>query len=446
MKKYIFFLSAVVFFIASCDKKLDLLPRQSVAEEVALSSDVNVKKVLNGAYDALSSGSLYGGDVLLYSELLGADGEIRWEGTYNQPREIWQKSILTTNSFVTATWSQGYYTINIANNVLSAINVVKAADQNRVRGEALFIRGAVYFELVKLFARPYSAGNTNTNLGLPIILTPTREVNESSLVPRSTVEQTYTQVIADLIQAENLLPNTNSVYATKSAAAAMLARVYLQMARYAEARDAANRAITAATGKSLASTYAGAFNNTSNSTEYIFAIQVNAQDGANNMHLYWSIPAFGGRDGDVSIQAPHLALYTPGDARRALFYTGAGATRSGKWQQQYRVLPIIRLAELYLIRAEANFRLGTAVGATPLDDVNRLRPRTGLPDYVVITLNDILLERRLELAHEGQRIDDIKRLQGTADGFAYNSDRLVLPIPQRDIDASNEVLQQNPGY
>lgn len=446
MKKYIIFLSAFVFIVASCDKKLNLLPRQSVAEEVALSSDVNVKKVLNGAYDALSDGSLYGGNVLLYSELLGSNGEIRWEGTYNQPREIWEKSILTTNSFVTATWSQGYYTINIANNVLSAINVVTAADQNRVRGEALFIRGAVYFELVKLYARPYSAGNTNTNLGVPIILTPTREVNESSLVPRSTVEQTYTQIIADLTQAENLLPNTNSVYATKSAAAAMLARVYLQMARYAEARDAAHRAITAATGKSLASTYAAAFNNITNSPEYIFAIQVNAQDGDNNMNLTWSIPAFGGRDGDVSIQPPHLALYTPGDARRALFYTGAGAVRSGKWQLQYRVLPIIRLAELYLIRAEANFRLGTAVGATPLDDVNRLRPRTGLPNYVVITLNDILLERRLELAHEGQRIEDIKRLRGTADGFAYNSDRLVFPIPQRDVDASNGVIQQNPGY
>lgn len=446
MKKYILFLSALAFFIASCDKKLNLLPRQSLAEEVALNSDVNVKKVLNGAYDALSSGDLYGGNVLLYSELLGSDGEIRWEGTYNQPREIWEKKILKTNSFVRDTWTQGYYTINITNNVLSAINVVNANDQNRVKGEALFIRGAVYFELVKLYARPYSAGNTNTNLGLPIVLTPTREVNESSLVPRSSVEQTYTQIIADLTQAETLLPNTNTVYATKSAAAAILARVYLQMARYTEARDAANRAITAATGKALASTYAAAFNNTQNSPEYIFAIQVSAQDGTNTMHLYWSIPAFGGRDGDVSIEASHLALYTPGDARGALFYTGAGATRSGKWQQQYTVLPIIRLAELYLIRAEANFRLGTAVGATPLDDVNRLRPRTGLPNYVVITLNDILLERRLELAHEGQRIDDIKRLQGTADGLPYNSDRLVFPIPQRDIDASNGVLLQNPGY
>ena len=215
------------------------------------------------------------------------------------------------------------------------------------------------------------------------------------------------------------------------------------MARYADARDAANRAIIAATGKSLA---AAAFNNTSNSVEYIFALQITAQDGANNMHLYWSIPTFGGRGGDVSIQASHLALYDPIDARRALFYVGAGATRSGKWQLQYRNLPIIRLAELYLTRAEANFRLGTSIGATPLQDVNRTRQRAGLLPLVVVTLNDILLERRLELAHEGHRIHDIKRLMGTADGFAYNDDKLVLPIPFREINASKGVIVQNPGY
>lgn len=445
MKKYIFLLVCTAY-LASCDKKLDLLPRQSVAEEIALNSDVNVKKVLNGAYDALSNGNLFGGNVFLFSELLGANGEIRWEGTFNQPREVWQKAILTTNSFVTSTWLQSYYTINIANNVLSAISVVNTADQNRVKGEALFIRGSVYFELVKLYAKPYSAGSVNVNPGVPVILTPTRQVDESSYVPRSTVEQTYNQIIADLVEAESLLPNTNGVYATKAAAATMLARAYLQMGRYADARDAAHRAITAATGKSLSATYAGAFNNTANVAEYIFAMQVTPQDGANNMHLYWSIPSFGGRDGDVSIQAPHLALYTTGDARRALFYTGAGATRSGKWQLQYRNLPVIRLAELYLTRAEGNFRMGTAIGATPLDDVNRLRPRTGLPLYVTITLNDILLERRLELAHEGHRIHDIKRLMGTADGLAYDADRLVFPIPQREVDASKGVIVQNPGY
>ena len=276
MKKYISIFMALAVVASSCDKKLDLLPQQSVAEEVALSSDANVKKVLNGAYDAMSSGNLYGGNVLLYSELLAANGEIRWEGTFNQPREVWLKAILTTNSFVRDTWLSAYNTINIANNVLTGINVVNAADQNRVKGEALFIRGAMYFELIRLYAKPYSAGSVSAAPGVPLILTPTRGINQSSYVARSTVEQVYTQILADLTEAEGLLPNTNTVYAAKPAASALLSRVYLQMEKYPEARDAANRAITVATanGKSLASSYAAVFNNSSNSVEYLFATQV----------------------------------------------------------------------------------------------------------------------------------------------------------------------------
>jgi len=448
MKRNIIAITLLSVIVASCGKKLDLLPQQSVAEEVALNSDANVKKVLNGAYDAVSDGDLYGGNLMLFAELLAANDEIRWEGTFNQPREVWLKAMLTTNAYVRDTWLEAYDVINICNNIISAIGVVNSADQNRVKGEALFLRGAMYFELVKLFAKPYSAGNVSTNKGLPLILAPTRGIDQSSYVQRSTVEQTYTQIIADLTEAESLLPNNNGVYASKYAAAGMLSRVYLQMENYPSARDAADRAITVATGagKSLAGTYAAAFNNSSNSAEYLFAMQVSAQDGTNNMHLFWSIPAYGGRDGDVSIQASHLALYTASDARLALFYTGAGDVRSGKWQQQYRILPIMRLAEMYLTRAEANFRAGTSVGATPAQDVSRTRQRAGLSAVGTVTLAEILAERKLELAHEGQGVHDLKRLKQSADGFAYDANEMVFPIPQREVDASRGVIAQNPGY
>lgn len=447
MKKVIYSLLIASLVASSCGKKLDLLPQQSVAEEVALNSDANVKKVLNGAYDALSIGDLYGGNVSLYAELLAADDEIRWEGTFNEPREIWLKQMITTNSFVRDTWIEGYKTINVANNILSAIAVVDPGDQDRVEGEALFIRAAVYFELVKFYAKPFSDGNASSNPGLPLILTPTRGIDAGSYVARSTVANTYAQIITDLIEAENLLPEENDVYATKAAAAALLSRVYLQQADYAGARDAANRAITAATnaGLTLVSDYADAFNNTENSSEDIFAIQVSDQDGDNSMHLYCSIPDFGGRDGDVSIQQKHLDLYAPGDDRLNLFYDGAGATRTGKWKQQYRVIPVIRLSEMYLTRAECNFRLGTTVGDTPINDLNQTRSRAGIASPT-ITLDIILLERKLELAHEGQAVHDLRRLKNSADGFAYNANELVFPIPQREIDATNGVVVQNPGY
>lgn len=440
----------------SCSKKLDLLPSQSVEEGVALTSDANVKKVLNGAYDAASSGNLYGGNILLFSELLAADGEIRWEGTFNQPREAWNKSFLKTNSFVRDIWTSAYRTINITNNILSGVAVVNDADKDRVKGEALFLRGVMYFELVKLYAKPYSAGAINANPGVPLVNTPTRGIGDSSYVARSTVEQTYAQILNDLTEAESLLPEINPgssavtrmVFATKGAAAAMLSRVYLQKEDWNAAAQAANRAITIAlaNGRALSASYAGSFNNTTNVPEYLFAIQINEQDGANNMHLYWSIPAYGGRDGDVAILAKHLDMYETGDERRQLFYTGTGATRSGKWQLQYRNLPIIRLGELFLTRAEANIRANTSVGDSPENDVNRIRDRAGLDDLATVTLADVLKERKLELAHEGHAVHDLKRLRLSADGYNYDDDKLVLPIPQTEVDASRGIIKQNSGY
>jgi hypothetical protein len=442
--------------IVSCNSELDIKPQASLDESLVLTTDQNVRGALLGAYDGLSGynatvpgsvGDLWGGGLFLYSELLGINGEISWVGTFNEGREIAGKNILVNNGFVENEWTGGYYTINICNNILSALDVVDAADRSQIEGEALFIRGSVFFELVRHFALPYSAGSTNTNLGVPIVTKPTRGISEEDKVSRNTIEQVYQQVVNDLTKAESQLPETNGNYATNTAAAAILSRVYLAMGDYAKARDAANRVIESEL-YSLTATYEEAFNNASNSTEDIFAMQVNAQDGDNNMITYWSIPEFGGRDGDVQIEQKHLDLYEANDDRLNLFYEGAGATRSGKWKHQFTNVFVVRLAEMYLTRAEANFRLGTAVGDSPLDDVNLIRERVNLDplDPGDLTLDAILLERKLELAFEGSAIHDIKRLKGTtADGFSFDADELVFPIPFREI-AVNKNLKQNNGY
>jgi hypothetical protein len=100
---------------------------------------------------------------------------------------------------------------------------------------------------------------------------------------------------------------------------------------------------------------------------------------------------------------------------------------------------------MVLIRAEANFRLGTTVGAAPLEDVNAIRLRADATPYEALTLDLILLERELELAFEGHRIHDIKRTKGKTGTFAWNDPKLVFAIPQREIDA-NSLLSQNFGY
>jgi len=102
---------------------------------------------------------------------------------------------------------------------------------------------------------------------------------------------------------------------------------------------------------------------------------------------------------------------------------------------------------MYLVRAECNQRLGTAVGATPVEDFNIVHTRAGLAPVASVTLDDILLERRLELSFEGFRIHDVRRLHENVATYAYNDPKLLYPIPEREIQANPALKdQQNPGY
>lgn len=451
-------LLAVSLLAMSCKKELELKDPQFLSPQDALATDANIKKVLLGAYDAMSAGSMYGGDAQLFADLMGSDGELNWVGTFNTYREVWGKSLLTTNPNVSALWAAGYNAINIANNVLANIGKVNTADQNRVKGEALFIRGAMHFELVRFYAKDYTDGNPANNPGIPVMKTPTNSTGEITKPNRNSVQEVYSAVIADLTEAENLLPKTNGVYATKSAAAAILSRVYLQKADYAGARDAADRGILNATGKRLLTNFMDNFNQSANTDETIFAIQVNDQDNTNNLQLFYSVSIFGARDGDVEVTDKHLALYEANDERATVtddpdepnfntaFYFKNGAYRTTKFRDLYKNINVIRLAELYLTRAEANYRLGTAVGDTPVNDINRIRTRAGVdPLQSIANVNQIYLERRRELAFEGFGIHDAKRFKRTIDGMAWNDNKLVFPIPFRELNA-NSSLTQNPGY
>jgi tetratricopeptide (TPR) repeat protein len=434
----------MILSFTACDDKLDLLPYQSLDESVALDNDANVKTVLVGAYNAIAAYDFLGANVLRNAELQGGDDEVIWVGTFTGPREVFNKTMTATNLDAQEVWINGYNTINITNNVLSALEVVKEEDRSVVEGEAKFLRAYAYFELVRTYAQPYEAGGNNSQSGVPIVLEPTREISERQNVARNTVAEVYQQVIADLTSAEGLLPDENEWRASKGAAAGLLARVYLQMGDYAKARDAADRVIGLGVN-SLMNNYADLFNRDDNSPEDIFATQVSNQDGTNSMNTFFSIPDFGGRDGDIEILPEHLALYDPADTRLALFFEGNGAWRSGKWNNQYGNIGLMRLAEMYLIRAESNARLGTSVGATALDDYNVIHTRAGLPAAGSVTVDDILLERRLELAHEGFKIHDLKRLKLNAGPFPYNDPKLVFPIPLREMEA-NPKLEQNQGY
>ncbi|MBL7818042.1 MAG: RagB/SusD family nutrient uptake outer membrane protein [Saprospiraceae bacterium] len=446
--KYWFFGCGIALTAMSCDGKLDVDPTQSISETNALATEKDVQVTLIGAYDGMSDGDVYGGGFQFTTELLGDDREVLFGGTFTNMDEIWRKTITTGNSQTQATWLDSYNAINRANNVLSALDKVSAANKNTIEGQARFIRGAIYFQLVKLWGKAWGDGDNSANPGVPLVLTPTRGISDKDNVARASVAQVYAQVIDDLTKAKTLLTDEDSGFATSAAATALLSRVYLMQQDYTKARDAANEVITKS-GKSLVSSFASVFLDDENDDEVIWRVIVSDQDGTNSLKTFYASTGNQGR-GDVRVQNKHLQLYAPDtltDAR-AKFFTAQGSNRlTSKFNQRFTDVIVIRLAEMYLTRAECNFRLATTVGATPLADINTIRSRAGASNLTAANLNlaAILKERKLELAFEGLQLDDVKRTRSSVGTLSWNANTLVVPIPQREID-TNKSLTQNPGY
>ncbi|RFP65516.1 RagB/SusD family nutrient uptake outer membrane protein [Hymenobacter lapidiphilus] len=470
--------------LLGCDKQLDIEPQQSVDAATALSTPEGVQSALTGVYARLDLPQSYGTNLLLMADLLAADlptaatfTYIGWQGTFQSYREVSRKQMTDVNTEADRTWNQNFQTINLVNLVLDALPVVADADdKQRIEGEARMIRGMLYFELARLYAQPYRTTGAFSNAalgvpaptatpGLPINLSANKtEADAARRIARSSLEETYTQILADLTAAQDLLPEANDrTRFDQYDAKAFLARVYLQRGEYATARDLANEVINDS-GASLNASSVSTFTN-KNSSEVLFEIQQNDQNNAGNSNdglatFYSSNAAgFGGR-GDVRIYQSFVDLYGADDQRgfnpqigASLIYEGtgrrAGFLRTYKWNNAGQNIPILRLSEMYLIRAETNLRLGTSVGATALVDVNRIRTRARATPLANVTLASVLQERDLEFAFEGFRVHDYKRSgrsigAGTA-AIPANAPALVMPIPKYEINLGN-ALPQNEGY
>jgi hypothetical protein len=454
----------VLVIAAGCDDKLDVKPHQSIDQTTALSTEKDVVVTLVGAYDGLQEEGTYGGDLMTLSELMGNTDDILFTGTFDGLSDIFKLQTVATNENALRTWRYAYSTINRVNNVLSAIDKVTSSEEehDRVEGEALFIRASMYFELVRFYAKTWDDGDNTKNPGVPLVLEPTKTITDADYRPRNTVAEVYDQVIQDLTRAEELLPLENNIYANKAAAGAVLARVKLtqgvtgetaaQKAALADAGDAANRVIDYGTNEladDIESLWYTFLNNDGNSpSEYVFSMKVTQQDGINAMNQYFGVNVGDGTNGraDIKITNAHLAKYEAGDARGEFFVEVGGRNYTQKHLDNYGNVLVVRLAEMYLTRAEANYRLGTNVGADPVDDVNVIRERAGLdPLASIADVETILNERYLELAFEGSHLHDAKRTRGSVSGVAWDDSRLILPIPQREID-TNKSLNQNDGY
>ena len=459
-----------LFVLLACDDNLELVPEQSISDQLAFSDIATAQGVLIGAYHLLQDNDVLGGTIQMIDEYM-ADN-VNFSGSFPdlQSMNNYQQNALTTNVAANA-WRDNYEAILAANAIVAnAQGLPDATDDEKdvLEGEARFIRAIVYFQLCNMYGQPFSLDN-GSSLAVPLYLEPfTGEVIN---LPRNTVAEVHTQVIADLEAARNLLPDViEQGRASAVAVGALLSRVRLYREEWQQAADLANTVITAGTN-SLAEDYT--FYNTV-SNEYIFTIENTAIDGSGNAYdLYYEGVNDGGR-GDAEFAVDLENAFDAGDLRLALREDGTnftGATRSYSTKFNDGATgtsdaPVIRISEINLTRAEALAELN-GVNQGSLDLVNPIRIRAGLTPWTVADfasgrelVNAILGERRKELAFEGHRRLDLLRRglplrtatsipvgveNGSAFGKTAGDDFIIYPIPQRELDLNPE-LQQNPGF
>jgi len=422
--------------LAGCDSKLVTDPTASIDSETALNTARGIELALNGAYRSLQAGNR---EIVAFPDTY-ADN-LDFTGTYQTDREFGLRNIQTTNGAVLTIWADAYDGINRVNGVLAGIPDVSDLSSSQAslyRGEALFIRAVHYMYLVRWFG------------GVPLMLEPSKGVGEESLVARSTQEDVYAQIIGDLEEARGLLPAGKIPgKATKGAADALLARAYLETGQYALARDKATALISDPTYE-LVGDFASLYTS-KHTDESIYEVHFTVNNG--NALAFWFFPqALGGRWG-FSPTEELYNLYESTDSRRdASIQIGPTGKRYiakyAKLATGDDNLIFLRLAEMYLTRAEANARLGAADNVVRAD-INAVRARAGATPVSVsgqaALLDAVLNERRLELAFEGHRFFDLRRLGQAQSKLQIAADRLVLPIPQAERDV-NPNLDQNTGY
>jgi hypothetical protein len=485
------FLFVSSLLIASCKKEdtYDIIPGETTTSGLQFSTPQGQEGAVIGAYNNAQGAEFLSGRALVYVDLMGDDVFDR-QGFFG---DVPRFNALSNNGLASGFWATGYLTIGGANRAIKGITenpgVVTATKANQLIGEAKFLRAVSHFYLVNMFAQTYTFTSDASHIGVPVITTSFGSATGAN-TPRNTVKQVYDQILLDLNDALANLPNSyTGVYqtrtrATKAAAAAMLARVYLYMGDWARANTNASAVIAGTYGAyALRPTPNGAFGSATNNqtNESIWSIPNSTQDNPNTNNALPQHYFPNGR-ADLPLSSNFLDIATNpffamDDLRRTnMIVPGVAATNTtafrftNKYPQTTTRAdwsPILRYAEVLLTSAEAKARLATGVDASAITHLNlvRDRARVSASQYSVTSfatkqdlINAVLGERRIELVAEGHRFWDLMRnklpLVGKKDndGIAViptlpaNAPRAIWPIPQREIDASAGALVQNPTY
>jgi starch-binding outer membrane protein, SusD/RagB family len=467
MKKTIIILSilGLLLTIASCSKFLEVTPTFIFPEETALKTLDGAQSTTMGAFNILQSNSLYGGGIIANSELLAdfVSTEAISDFGLNQLRT---HQINTLNSITGNIWADAYHAIHTSNLILKHLPDYGNKDLirvNQIKGQCLFIRAAMHLELVKLFAQPSGFTGDDSHLGVPIRLTP-GSATVGGTTPRSTVAQVYAQVIADLQQAEQLLPldayyvGDSMLFASRYTAQAFLMRAYFLQHKYQDAKDYCDKIVNASRFALDSPNIKQAFSlsGTNQDKEIVFSIVNLATDNVNgSLNGRFKVAQFGSLLPTYRMSNLFVAYQTnKADLRVSSFYgVRAGKVICKKYDASVMNVPVIRYAEVLLTRAECKAQLAQD-DASVREDVNTVRRRAGVPQDNSTTgktalLNLVRGERDFELGMEGDRLFELKRRQGLfrtqAGDFSWNDPTMIFPIPQQEVD-QNKNMVQNPGY
>ncbi len=460
MKKYIIPIF-LILVLAACTDKLDVKPTSYEDIEEAIGTADGLNSLKNSSYSYTRQ--VYGRYFYHFAELLADTGEITFQGSFEEFRDLKNKSLVSTFSYGESAWRYGYLAINGCNLILDDLSVVEDEEEKAtLEGHARFLRGLLYFDLTRFFSLPYGTGASST-LAVPLILTGTTNPDQITYPSKATVGEIFAQVEADLLAASELLPADETFFANKYAAMAILSRYYLTIEDYQKAAAMADSVIESGMFELVTDPF-NTFNQKVNSSEDVMAWQQTELDneGANNDGMaafYANTDAVGRADMLISEDFIY-ATYAADDIRgqiqlgpttasdiNSMFYEGFGESSGGiftsKWMDYKTNMTFIRLAEMYLTRAEANFMIeqasGTMVGSnTPAQDIAVIRERAGLDvsGMTTVTLAEIQFERYKELIFEGHRLLDDKRWRHDIGEIPWDSDRLIIPIPKKETDTN----------
>ncbi|NNF32948.1 MAG: hypothetical protein HKN68_02505, partial [Saprospiraceae bacterium] len=221
MKDFTIICSLILLF-TSCGDNINIEPQQAISTNVALSDEQGIKTAIIGTYDMLSwLPATSSGDVIVNSELFADTENLIWTDFPIPLTQVLNKNIAPTNTVVEHFWIYSYRTINQTNTILNKIEDIEEIDTEVLGAEVRFIRGLVYFDLISMFSLPWTAGDPESMVGVPIVSTPAEESLDNPEVLRNSVAEVYDFILDDLIFAKEHLPEQNEEFANTYAASVL---------------------------------------------------------------------------------------------------------------------------------------------------------------------------------------------------------------------------------